>query len=227
MIKRNKKFTILELLIALVILLALAALLLPMLSKVRERTKEVKCVSNRKQIFIGLVEFIKNNDNHFPSASNYGDKTNYKFSYFSQMKGHLHLMGKVTPYTEPEDKLICPSDISNTTYWGLPFDEPTPDIWHWRNNHRRWMSYNGTLWSGKNQQTTPKLEATNEKAIFGDLILRASLLGKDHVRKVKPMAFIDGAVRLLDQQTLDMDDLPHWPNNTRYKEFWDNLNEQF
>ena len=220
--RKKRRFSILELIIVLSIFLILVALLLPMLAKSKERAMEVECVSVRQQRFLALIEFAKENDHHFPAATT-GNKISYKYSYFNKYKGILNKLGKIAPYLESEEELICPTDISNRPYWSTPLDEPS----EFQENHRRWMSYNGTLWSGLTPSTTPKIHTTDQKAIFGDLILRASLLGRDHQRRVKTMAFLDGAVRVLDEETLDMNNLPHWPTNPEYKAFWDNLNEQF
>ena len=58
----QKKFTIIELLICIVILLVLAALLLPSLSNVKRKTVRVNCLSNFRQCFNANVLYAKDND---------------------------------------------------------------------------------------------------------------------------------------------------------------------
>jgi len=64
--KRVSPFTLLELLIVIAIIGILTSILLPSLSKVREKSKQAVCLSNIKQNITGYHLFADDNDGKFP-----------------------------------------------------------------------------------------------------------------------------------------------------------------
>ena len=64
---RPNGFTLVELLVVIAIIAILASLLLPALSGARQQTRMVQCLSNFRQIAVGMFLYLDDNRDRFPS----------------------------------------------------------------------------------------------------------------------------------------------------------------
>ncbi|MGC4043576.1 MAG: prepilin-type N-terminal cleavage/methylation domain-containing protein [Armatimonas sp.] len=107
-------FTLIELLVVIAIIAILAAILFPVFAQAREKARQTSCLSNMKQIAMGVNMYVQDYDEQvfFRSSTNIDNtrshvitpKTAYEQLWWNQ----------IMPYIKNEAIFTCPSDAGPT-----------------------------------------------------------------------------------------------------------------
>src|SRR5881409_6940 len=96
---RRRAFTLIELLVVIAIIAILAAILFPVFAQAREKARQTACLSNMKQIGIGLIMYASDYDSQYP-PSQLGTNGAPNLVSWPQI---------MQPYIKNEQVFVCPS----------------------------------------------------------------------------------------------------------------------
>lgn len=109
--RSRKGFTLIELLVVIAIIAILAAILFPVFQKVRENARKTACLSNMKQIGLGVMQYCQDNDEIVPAHYYYHDPAHfYNYGPSNPLVDEYKWMDAVYPYIKSEQVFTCPDD---------------------------------------------------------------------------------------------------------------------
>ncbi len=107
-INRSSGFTLIELLVVIAIIAILAAILFPVFAQAREKARAIACLSNTKQLALGIIQYEQDVDEKTPPGVNpYG--------------GGEGWAGQIYPYVKSTGVFLCPDDSTSTHAGNVAF----------------------------------------------------------------------------------------------------------
>jgi len=119
---RSEGFTLIELLVVIAIISILSAILFPVFARARESARRASCLSNLKQIGLGMTMYVQDYDEHYPMAleGKWGGPykpqttpgwpgTKFQVSDGNPGGHFFSWMDMIYPYVKNTQIFVCPS----------------------------------------------------------------------------------------------------------------------
>lgn len=126
----NCGFTLIELLVVIAIIAILAAMLLPALSRAKQKALGISCLSNSKQLMVAWLMYTDDNEGKLVLNKGVSAMQNREDSWVNGVMSYngydatnsgLMVQGLIGPYTSKNRGIFhCPADQSIATPGGIP-----------------------------------------------------------------------------------------------------------
>ena len=105
--RARRGFTLIELLVVIAIIAILAAILFPVFGRARENARRASCQSNLKQIGLGLMQYVQDNNERVPAGC--ADQGTPGPDGLCVAKRDVVWMSSIQPYVKSTQIFTCPS----------------------------------------------------------------------------------------------------------------------
>ena len=97
--RNSRAFTLIELLVVIAIISIIASILFPVFARARENARRASCMSNLKQMALGMMMYVQDYDETFPRAHVYLNGSSTATFWWKTIQ----------PYTNSKQLFYCPS----------------------------------------------------------------------------------------------------------------------
>jgi prepilin-type N-terminal cleavage/methylation domain-containing protein/prepilin-type processing-associated H-X9-DG protein len=118
----KQAFTLIELLVVIAIISILAAILFPVFARARENARRASCLSNLKQMGLGMMMYAQDYDETYPDR------------YFKNGTDTIFWWVLLQPYTKSEQLFRCPSSPFGGSTWPAQNGEYGANLFVIKNN---------------------------------------------------------------------------------------------
>jgi prepilin-type N-terminal cleavage/methylation domain-containing protein len=131
---RKAGFTLIELLVVIAIIAILAAILFPVFAQARESARKATCISNTKQLGLGVMMYVQDYDEMYPCNSwdtpaiGTADNDTHNANFLSAVQWPWRIL----PYMKNKQIFVCSSDPDPKNGWtgyGLTNSCSDGDAW--------------------------------------------------------------------------------------------------
>jgi len=112
-IQNKQAFTLIELLVVIAIIAILAAILFPVFARARENARRTACISNLKQVGLGIMQYLQDNDERYPmiySRSATGSLPPDGIIFYDT---YVFWQQAIFPYVKSHQLFFCPNSPSS------------------------------------------------------------------------------------------------------------------
>ena len=123
---QKNAFTLIELLVVIAIIALLMAILMPVLSRAKEQTRNVVCRANLRQYGIAGTMYLDDNEGAFPPTHTYLFTTAWSTCQWHDEVRWQTVDGPMWPYFSEKKVHLCPTfnSVARTRGQGHPFHDP-------------------------------------------------------------------------------------------------------
>ncbi|MEI6501181.1 MAG: DUF1559 domain-containing protein [Armatimonadota bacterium] len=119
---KRSGFTLIELLVVIAIIAILAAILFPVFAKAREKARQSSCLSNVKQMILGVMSYAQDYDEKYPGGLNgapgAGQGPVTQSPWFTDWKNTADV---IFPYVKNTQLFRCPSSPDSSSSYAANY----------------------------------------------------------------------------------------------------------